>query len=81
MKFRDIAKMHAHNCGLKNPITEGDMRHYLDHLGDTDSVTAGRLAKANEVLDGLRESMTKRWDLPKKFLKAPHPVEVADSAD
>lgn len=75
MKFRDIAKMHAYNVGMKKDLTEADMRHYLDHLGDSDSVTPGRLDKANEALDTLRQSFAGKWDLPKRFLKAPHPVD------
>ena len=81
MKFRDIAKMHAYNVGLKTPITERDMEHYLEHLGDSDSVTPGRLEKANEARLSLAESMANRWGLEKKFLKASHPGPAADNAD
>lgn len=80
MKFRDIAKMHAFNRGLKAPITAGDLEHYIEQLGDGDSVTTGRIDKANDALNTLATSLITKWGLSKKFLKAPLPILDAPAA-
>lgn len=76
MKFRDIAKMHAYNRGLKTPMVPADLQHYLDMLGDADSVTPGRLDKANDALSQLGEQLSKKWGFSKKFIHTDVPARA-----
>lgn len=73
MKFRDIAKLHAFNVGLKTPMTAADLDYYNGVLGDTDSATPGRVDKANAALDALSGQLAKKWGLSKKFVNAAVP--------
>lgn len=76
MKFRDIAKLHAFNHGLKTPIVATDLDYYVGVLGDEGSATPGRVDKANAALDALSEQLVKKWGLTKKFVNADVPVRA-----
>lgn len=69
MKAREIAKRYAFDHGLKEPMDDETLEPYMDG----EKVTPKRLEKANDALDALRDSMTKRWKLdgaaPKKKKK------------
>lgn len=60
MNFGKIAKAHAFAVGFTTPFTEETLQPYMD---EGKNASPGRLEKANNMLDKLREQMEKRWKL------------------